>query len=146
MVIVLPKTRNGLPDLEKRFGREGVGAYVPELRPTRVSLWLPRFTATRHYELSLILKKLGMTLAFSEADFSGITGRPGLHIDQVFHKAFVETTERGTTAAAATAVVMVGISESPTPEMRVDHPFLFFVRDRRSGAVLFAGRIVAPGG
>ncbi|MCL4753611.1 MAG: serpin family protein [Myxococcales bacterium] len=150
MVIVLPKTRNGLPDLEKRFGREGVGAYVPELRPTRVSLWLPRFTATVRFKLKSPLEKLGMLLAFTtSADFSGITRRPPtLYIEDVYHKAFVETSEKGTEASAGTAVVMRTIvSDSPPPpEVKVDHPFLFFIHDRRSGAVLFAGRIVAPGG
>ena len=97
-----------------------------------------------------------MPLAFSpsQADFSGINGQQppaenSLFISGVFHKAFVEVNEEGTEAAAATAVVMTlsgtrRYRPPPVPIFRADHPFLFAIRDRKSGAILFLGRIADP--
>ena len=69
-------------------------------------------------------------------------------ISNVFHKAFVKVDEKGTEAAAATAVVMQRAGAMPDPqrpqEFRADHPFLFLIRDLKTGAVLFLGRVVAP--
>jgi len=88
------------------------------------------------------LKALGMENAFGPgADFSGIFGMRGPWIDAVLHKAFVDVNEGGTEAAAATAVVMI---VSAAPEFRADHPLLFLIRDRTTGAVLFLGRLVNP--
>jgi len=85
-----------------------------------------------------------MTDAFSErADFSGMTGRRDLAISEVYHKAFVAPDEAGTEAAAATAVVM-GLPPEPRVEVRVDRPFLFLIRDRETGTILFLGRVLNP--
>ena len=87
-------------------------------------------------------------LSATDADFSGISEEP-LKISEVVHKAFVEVNEEGTEAAAATAVGMVlstGLGSKP-PEPKVfkaDHPFLFFIRDRKTNAVLFSGRVLDP--
>jgi serpin B len=92
-----------------------------------------------------------MKLAFSDkADFSGMTGRPvekgSLKIGAIAHRAVIEVEEEGTEAAAATAIVMVPTAAMPqTPEpFRVDRPFLFYIVDERSGAILFQGRISNP--
>lgn len=96
-----------------------------------------------------------MPLAFDRdrADFTGLANPPGLEdrlcIDEVFHKAFVKLDEKGTEAAAATAVSMVLLGAT-TPqkgpqEFRADHPFLFFLRQVRSGLILFMGRVTDPG-
>lgn len=97
-----------------------------------------------------------MPLAFdrSQADFSGINGykppdEKALFISDVFHKAFVDVNEEGTEAAAATAIVMIeamamAYKPPPIPIFRADHPFLFAIRDRVSGAILFLGRITDP--
>ena len=93
---------------------------------------------------------MGMPKAFSprEADFSGIANVPGepLYIGNVIHKALVDVDEKGTEAAAATAVVMKAGSARPQePEVfNADHPFLFLIRENRTGAVLFLGRLVKP--
>jgi serpin B len=88
-----------------------------------------------------------MPLAFSgDADFSGMDGGRDLFISEVVHKAFVSVDEAGTEAAAATAVIVAatGMSEAPV-EVSLDHPFLFFIRDIQTGAILFVGRVVDPG-
>lgn len=105
---------------------------------------VPRFEARSQARLDEVLKTLGMQLAFTgEADLSGIDGKPGLYISAVIHEAVVKVTEAGTEAAAATAVV-VGRDSVPAFEVMIDRPFVYLVRDRATGVVLFAGRIVAP--
>jgi serpin B len=89
-----------------------------------------------------------------KADFSGINGYDPPHDDSlfvstVFHKAFVEVNEEGTEAAAATGVAMrISLSVRqklpPVPVFRADHPFMFGIRDRKSGAILFLGRMADP--
>jgi len=89
-----------------------------------------------------------MTSAFVAglADFSGMDGTGGLFISKVVHKAFINVAEKGTEAAAATAVVMKDGSAGPMVDMYVlaDHPFLYFLRDQPTGAILFMGRVLDP--
>jgi serpin B len=88
---------------------------------------------------------MGMSVAFSDvADFSGINGKGGLSIKDVIHQSFVKVNENGTEAAAATAVI-VGDSSVPVPaKISLDKPFLFFIRDLQTKAVLFVGRVTDP--
>jgi len=89
---------------------------------------------------------LGMKDAFGiAADFSGMGWPKGkLWISQIKHKAFVEINEEGTEAAAVTAVEMATKSMPNGPEFRADHPFIFIIRDNKSGALVFMGRMVNP--
>ncbi|MEZ5949166.1 MAG: serpin family protein [Planctomycetaceae bacterium] len=108
----------------------------------------PRFRTTREFQLNNALAGLGMSTAFNPdlADFSGMNGNRELFISAVLHKAFVDVNEEGTEAAAATGVV-VGVRSAPAdepPVFRADHPFLFLIRDTRSGVILFLGRVVNP--
>jgi serpin B len=79
-------------------------------------------------------------------DFSGINGKRDLFISAVIHKAYVDVSEEGTEAAAATGVIMKITSAGPTrtPVFRADHPFVFVIRDNHSGSVLFIGRALNP--
>jgi len=88
---------------------------------------------------------LGMPDAFNleKADFSGMNGTGGLWISDVFHKAFIEVNEEGTEAAASTGVVMAHAFHIE-PIFRADHPFIFFIKDNRSGSILFMGRVMNP--
>ena len=89
-----------------------------------------------------------MGIAFSDsADFTRISTAGGLQISDVLHKTFIEVNEEGTEAAAVTAIVVVGnaIGEhDTTPTMLINHPFIFAIRDHRSGTILFIGKIVNP--
>ena len=91
--------------------------------------------------------RLGAELIFSDAaDFSGIASEPTT-ISEVVHKAFVEVNEEGTEAAAATGVVMrkcAAVVPTQPVVFKADHPFLFFIRDTSSNAVMFAGRVLEP--
>ncbi|HEX6241646.1 MAG TPA: serpin family protein [Polyangiales bacterium] len=110
-----------------------------------VDLRLPRFSFDLELDLIPALKELGMKSAFGPADFSGIGGPPGdLFVSGVFHQAFIGVDEQGTEAAAATAVVLSGRSPKPLASITFDRPFLFFIYDEPTGAILFAGRLSQP--
>jgi serpin B len=111
-----------------------------------LELSLPKFRFDAPLGLKQVLYALGMTDAFTDgaADFSGIDGTRDLVITDVLHKGFVAIDEKGTEAAAATAVV-IGPTSVPQPAtLVVDKPFLFFIRDLPTGAILFVGRVVDP--
>lgn len=147
MVVLLPKAKDGLSALEKAMTQAKLDEWMDGLRRQDVVVFLPKFKMTSQFELSETLGAMGMPLAFSTAaDFSGMTGAKDLMISNVIHKAFVDVNEEGTEAAAATAVVMRLTAVAPTPvtTFRADHPFLFLICDKRSGSVLFIGRVVNP--
>jgi serpin B len=147
MVIVLPRARDGLTQLEASLSLAKLEASLKTLAARRVEISLPRFKLTAECELKDALGALGMPIAFGgNADFSGMTGTRELAISAVLHKAFVEVDEKGTEAAAATGVVMsrMSVAVTPPPVFRADHPFLFLIRDNRNGSILFMGRLARP--
>ena len=110
-------------------------------------LFLPRFKMTWEGPLNEPLNALGMKQAFARnADFSAMSDAKPLYISLVQHKAFVEVNEAGAEAAAATGVVMSleSIPAEPSAVVRADRPFLFTIRDRATGTVLFMGRVADP--
>ena len=155
MLVMLPDRVDGIAALEESLTIERLDAIVKSLSPTRVFVALPRFEVDPSSALALgeTLRSMGMGRAFDpeRADFTGIANPPDrrdrLAISDVFHKAFVKVDEKGTEAAAATAVMMRPTSariEEPPVEFKADHPFLFLIRDHASGMVLFMGRIADP--
>ena len=137
------------PDDLAAFEAGLTGARLLEIaasvRTYQLELTLPKFRFEALLKLKPILQQLGMTDAFSEvADLSRIDGVGGLQITDVAHKGFVAVDERGTEAAAATAVVIGPTSVPPSASLVVDRPFVFFIRDRPTGAILFVGRVVDP--
>ena len=149
MVILLPRQKGGLADLEKGLTLESLNKRLAQLKTQKVSVALPKFRATKEFSLGQVLESLGMAKAFdgSQADFSGMNGKRDLFISAVVHKAFVNVDEEGTEAAAATAVVMEAtamLGPERIPEFVADHPFVFLIRDRVTGAILFLGRVTEP--
>ena len=111
----------------------------------KVDVIIPKFKITSSFDLEDYLKKMGMEDAFTgAADFSGMTGKKDLQIDKVVHKAFIEVNEKGTEAAASTAVTMRKSSAAMLPVFRADHPFLYFVKDNKTGSILFMGQVMNP--
>jgi len=151
MVVVLPRSVEGLDAVEKSLTQEKLAEWGRTLRPKNIKVFLPRFKTTLRLDLKEQLSALGMPLAFDpgKADFTGVS-QEKLHISKVLHEAFVEVNEEGTEAAAATAVIMEKKSDAgprghfEPPTFRADHPFLFLIRDNRSGSILFIGRITDP--
>jgi serpin B len=149
MLVLLPRKLDGLGALEDKLNAETLTAWTQGLRLVKARAWLPQFKTTAEFSLEQTLTALGMRDAFGEkSDFSGMNGLKNLFISDVVHKAFVEVNEAGTEAAAATGVAMAARSmprPEPQPvEFRADHPFLFIIRDNKTGSVLFLGRIVDP--
>lgn len=148
MVVLLPKKVNGLAGLEESLTAKKLSKWLSAVRKQEVVVSLPRFKFTSEFGLADVLKSMGMTDAFSlpPADFSGMDGKKDLFISAVIHKAFVEVNEEGTEAAAATAVVMKleAAMPEPIPVFRADHPFLFIIRDTKTGSILFMGRVAKP--
>jgi serpin B len=149
MLLLVPKAKDGLAAVEASLSPKALADWIGEMKHTRVRLFLPRFKTTWQCMLAKTLSEMGMARAFDpdKADFSGMNGgKEPLWIGQVVHKAFVEVNEEGTEAAAATAVMMAGSAAPPAPPpvVRCDRPFLYLIRDTRSGAILFLGRLVNP--
>jgi serpin B len=144
MVLFVPD-RGTYGTFEADFDFDRYGEIVGSLEPRQVDLRLPKFEFA--YDVSLVdpLKALGMTDAFTAADFSGIDGTHDLFISDVLHKAWVSVDEAGTEAAAATAVIVSLVSyPGPPVVLTINRPFLFVIRDVPTGTILFVGRVVDP--
>jgi serpin B len=150
MVVLLPAQVDGLAQLEKKLDAESLAKWLQKMEPAKVALTLPKFTMSRRLQLADRLQAMGMTAAFhaEEADFSGMTeDKTPLFLSAVIHEAWVEVNEKGTEAAAATAAAGAKSAAPPREQAIVfhaDHPFLFLIRDGRSGSILFLGRVSNP--
>ncbi len=143
MLVFLPPKQGTLKKLEQSLTASKIDFGVSNLKTHVGKVVLPRFKAQVRYELRDKLCEMGMAIPFSDqADFSGMAAR-GLKIDNVIHKAHVKVDEYGTEAAAATVVMMV-TSSFPPFSLTADRPFLFAIRDSRTGSILFMGRVVEP--
>ncbi len=145
MLVVLPDAGT-FECFDRDFTAAGYDAVVRALSTRLVSLRLPRFSVRLPSLLGDPLRALGMRRAFTDAaDFTGLTVREPLKISEVIHEGFIEVTEAGTEAAAATAVVFVDGGIAPGfVSLTVNRPFYYFIRDRGTGALLFIGRVVDP--
>ncbi len=154
MTIVLPKERRGLSSIEESLSQENLDSWLGATSEQRTRVFIPRFELEdARIPLKDALISMGMEIPFDRhrADFTAMAAPPNpadeLYIADCFHEAFVKVDEEGTEAAAATAVVMATPEAAPPQEpavFRADHPFLFFIRDRQSGAILFVGRMNDP--
>lgn len=155
MLFVLPDKVDGLDAVEKSLDAKKLAELGKAVTSQHSSVSLPKFeVAPPSIALSGELQALGMQDAFSraKADFTGIANPANveqrLFISEVFHKAFVKVDEKGTEAAAATAVIMAERGAAaviePVFQFKADHPFLFFIRDNASGLILFMGRVADP--
>jgi len=141
MLILLPK--DSIEQLESELTIENLNNWTARLKEEEVSIYLPRFKFETKYFMAKTLREMGMSSAFGNADFSGMTGRRDLYISNVIHQAFVEVNEEGTEAAAATAVVMKEVAIMKKL-FNADHPFIFIIREKETGNILFLGRVSDP--
>lgn len=146
MVVILPKKVDGLKEVEKNLSYERLRSLLGKGSQSEVAVCLPRFTMQRKFMLADTLAAMGMKQCLSSppADFSGLNGRKDLFIGQVVHEGFVDVNEEGTEAAAATAVTVKAAMSVTSKEFKADHPFIFLIRDRRGGTILFMGRVEDP--
>lgn len=143
MVLLLPRDPPGAPELARSVSASQWDDWVAALDSTNGFVELPRFTIEFGTRLDKVLTHLGMGIAFEPglADFTNMFADGSVPINAVRHKAFVRVGEEGTEAAAVTDVE--DVSAGPL-EIVVDHPFLFVIRERLSGAILFMGRVMNP--
>jgi serpin B len=146
MVILLPRVGQ-FKAFKDSLDAKRVDDVIKGLTQQQVALTMPKFEFDSSFSLKELLAKMGMPIAFSSnADFSGMTGKRDLYISDVIHKAFVSIDEAGTEAAAATAVIMKATAMPAKPtEVTIDRPFIFLIRDIKTGTVLFVGRVLNPG-
>ena len=130
---------------ESSFDGAALDGALAAMKSYGVSITMPRFKFDGAFSLKDTLSKMGMSVAFGDgADFSGISAKGGLVIQDVVHKSFVGVNETGTEAAAATAVV-AGETSAPEPaSITLDRPFLFVIRDNATKSILFVGRVEDP--
>jgi serpin B len=145
MTVVLPD-EGQLDAVASAVATGGVSEILASVQPSAVELQLPKWNFRTQAQLGDLLKELGMPTAFGAgADFSPMTEEEKLFIAAVVHEVFVAVDEKGTEAAAATAVVMERLSApAPSREVVVDRPFLFVIHDVEHGTPLFLGRVDDP--
>jgi serpin B len=143
-VAYLPQLPTGLPDLEASLENIDLGESIAALSEEEQVVRMPRFSLRSRLDLIPTLESLGVVDLFdvSRADLTKIDAGGGLFVDPFVHEATVQVDEEGTVAAAATAAVVgrkggVGV-------IQLDRPFLFFIRDNLTGAILFTGRVADP--
>ena len=150
MLILLPRAVDGLETLERELNADSLSAWMSRVEGAYVHLTMPRFRIEDEFRLAHPLIEMGMQDAFGPgADFTGITSERPLFISEVYHKTFVAVEERGTEAAAATAVVHTrGGGELLTRRQPVtftaDRPLLFLIFHPATGTILFMGRLADP--
>jgi serpin B len=148
MIVILPKDIANLASVRKDLADGDFEDEFEELESQSVAVSLPKFTFSSALALNDTLSELGLEDAFdsAKADFAGLTDTENdFYVKTVIHEAFVDVSETGTEAAAATAVVMATFSIPPEPTaFTVDRPFLFVIRHNETGVVLFIGQVVNP--
>jgi len=144
MDILLPD--NGtFREFESSLDATRLDAILNSMQPADLQLAMPKFTFRSAFDLGDSLSAMGMPDAFNAdtGDFSGMDGRRDLYIGKVLHQAFIAVDEKGTEAAAATAVTMqLAMAVNPGKTLTIDHPFIFAIRDLTSGQILFLGRVL----
>jgi serpin B len=143
MVLLVPAAGHDVSDLGASLTTDNLSRWLDGLSQTPVEVRMPRFEVDTRLELTETLRALGMVDAFTErADFSGMSAARPLFISKVVHRTVVEVDEHGSEGASAGGVVL---KKGPRPRViTVDRPFMFLVRDRRTGNILFLGRVMDP--
>jgi serpin B len=150
MSLILPRERHGLSELESKFDADAFGILLSKTERRNVDVNMPKFTLESTFNIVDAMSALGVKSAFDAnlADFSFMDGRRDLFISTATHKAVVEVDEKGTEAAAATAIGVARatavVREDEPIVFRADHPFIFVIQDEASGTILFMGRVMRP--
>ncbi len=146
MIVVLPNQGTNIDNLIQNFDADKFAQMKSNFTEQELTLMFPRFKLEYESKLNDYLIALGMTDAFDpgNADFSKITTADQIYISEVKHKTFVEVNEEGTEAAAVTSIGFSRTSIGDDTEFRVDKPFLFFIYEKNTNTILFAGKIINP--
>lgn len=147
MYIIMPKEN---VDIDKYIADLDIDKFTKiekSLQTFKADVSMPKFKIESRFEMKKYLMDMGIKAAFSKsADFSKMNGKSNLLIDEVIHKSFIEVSEKGTEAAAATAVVVREKTAmvNKNPKVTINRPFVFVIKEKKNGAVLFVGKYVKP--
>ena len=144
MFIILPDEVDGAPMVLKNYSDFNHENCKEQLRPTAAKILIPKFQIEAEYKMKGTLTEMGMNNLFTpkKANLSGISKQGQLHVDEIYHKAFIKVDEDGTEAAAASGAVMN--MESLGKYFNANHPFLFKIVENKFGNVVFEGYLVNP--
>uniref|UniRef100_A0A8C5LYJ2 Serpin family E member 3 n=1 Tax=Leptobrachium leishanense TaxID=445787 RepID=A0A8C5LYJ2_9ANUR len=145
MFVVRPTDRNTpLCSIERNLTSKSFALWTNSMKRIKMDVFLPRFKLQSYSDLKMVLPALGITDMFDprKADFTGISERGNLYISHAIHKAEIEVAEGGTRATGLTAMVL--LKRSRMPVFKADSPFLFFLKQADTDAMLFCGRVTNP--
>ena len=145
MIIFLPKENIGMDGLINKLDYDYYQKSTSKFLKHKVNVLFPKFNFQAAFNLKNTLQNMGMSNAFSpeDADFSAMGDR--LYIDDVIHKSYIDVNEKGTEAAAATAVVMVETSFYPEEiTFNANKPFVFLIKDNAAKSIVFIGSLQNP--
>uniref|UniRef100_UPI00398F4B2D neuroserpin n=1 Tax=Pristiophorus japonicus TaxID=55135 RepID=UPI00398F4B2D len=145
MMVVLPRQEVQLATLEPLIKTQLINEWASSVKKQKVEVYLPRFKVMQNIDLKEALAGLGISEMFGvDADLSGMTGMKDLHISKAIHMSFIEVNEEGSEAAAASEMIAVSRMMVLNPQVIADHPFFFLIRNRKTGTILFMGRVMHP--
>jgi len=141
MTVILPAANKTTADVLNALITDIWSSTLSSLYEREVMVYLPRFKVSNKFKLNDELQNMGMKLAFTDfADFTNLTSIP-VQISEVIHKTYVTVDEEGTEAAAVTSIGIINTSMPVIPVFRVDKPFLFVIREKSTGVILFIGKV-----
>jgi len=148
MTVILPAAGTSIDQFASTLTIDQWNAIIGKLYSTKADLFMPKFTLNYSRLLNDDLKALGMGIVFdpNRADLSRIRQSGGLCVSGVLHKTYVDVNEEGTEAAAVTVIGVTMTVVVETPQMRINRPFIFAIREHQSGTILFIGKVDTPAG
>lgn len=148
LMVVLPTTNFGLASIEQKFYSEQWNSWIAQLKEEGVIVSIPSFSFLQSFDLTQLLKSMGMSFVFSEnADFSGLSDKGNLSLSSVVHDAYLAIDEKGSDAIAANPISInpqTFLSKTTTYAFTADHPFIFLVVDSTNNMIIYMGRYIKP--
>jgi serine protease inhibitor len=146
MTVLLPAAGVSIDQYASALTQVQWNTIINKLDSANVDLYVPKFTLNYSKSLGDELKALGMGIVFDymRANLTGISKMGKLYVTDVLHKTYVKVDEEGTEAAAVTTIVVGVTVVFPKPVMRIDRPFIFAIREHKTGTILFIGKVVNP--
>lgn len=145
MMLVLSRQEVPLATLEPLVKAQLIDEWASSVKKQKVEVYLPRFTVEQGVDMKDILKALGINEVFiKNANLTSLSDNKELFLSKAIHKSFIEVNEEGSEAAAASGMIAISRMAVLYPQVIVDHPFFFLIRNRRAGTILFMGRVMHP--
>jgi serpin B len=140
MLVIMPDLKT-YSEFESQLNSEKIGEIYGKLIPGKINLYLPKFEFEQKKSMKDVFKSMGIKHAFSDADFTKMRKSGGLWVEHFLHGAYIKVDEKGTEAAGFSTAIMY---QSIMPDIAINHPFIFLIRENSTGSILFAGRVMDP--